>query len=86
MDVQGLDLWLSPSAQGPAPVGLASTGSPVMNLPWTYAGLPTLTLPAGFNEVGLPLGLQLVGRWHGDERLLAGSKTILTALPTGHNG
>jgi Asp-tRNA(Asn)/Glu-tRNA(Gln) amidotransferase A subunit family amidase len=86
MDAHGLDLWLSPSAQGPAPVGLASTGSPVMNLPWTYAGLPTLTLPAGFNEVGLPLGLQLVGRWHGDERFLARSKTILTALPIGHNG
>jgi Asp-tRNA(Asn)/Glu-tRNA(Gln) amidotransferase A subunit family amidase len=41
-----------------------------MNLPWTHAGLPTLTLPAGKNKAGLPLGLQLTGRWFGDEKML----------------
>lgn len=80
MDAHGFDLWLSPSAQGAAPPGLASTGSPIMNLPWTYAGLPTLTLPSGFNASGLPLGLQLAGRWHGDEALLAWAKSIAQVL------
>jgi Asp-tRNA(Asn)/Glu-tRNA(Gln) amidotransferase A subunit family amidase len=70
MEQEGIDLWLSPPAPGPAPAGLDSTGDPVMNLPWTHAGLPTLTLPAGKNEQGLPLGLQLTGRWYEDEKML----------------
>ena len=71
MNEHHLDVWISPSATGPAPAGLGSTGDPVMNLPWTNAGLPTLTLPTGFHESGLPLALQLTGRWFADERLLA---------------
>ena len=69
MDEHGIDLWLSPSAQGPAPRGLASTGDPVMNLPWTHAGLPVLGVPAGRNAEGLPMGLQITGRWRADEDL-----------------
>ncbi|WP_420641642.1 amidase [Candidatus Leptofilum sp.] len=76
MDRHGLDLWLSPSAPGAAPVGLDSTGDPVMNLPWTHSGLPTLTLPAGKNKDGLPLGLQLTGRWFGDEAMLSFASQI----------
>lgn len=71
MDKNAIDLWLSPPAPGAAPAGLDSTGDPVMNLPWTHAGLPTLSLPAGKNKAGLPLGLQLTGRWFGDEALLS---------------
>jgi Asp-tRNA(Asn)/Glu-tRNA(Gln) amidotransferase A subunit family amidase len=71
MDKHHIDLWLSPAALGPAPKGLESTGDPVMNLPWTHAGLPTLNLPSGRNADGLPLGLQATGRWHADEMLLA---------------
>ena len=71
MDVHGLDLWLSPSAPGPAPKGLAHTGSSIMNLPWTYSGLPAVNLPAGKSRAGLPLGLQVSARWHADEELLA---------------
>lgn len=66
----GIDLWLSPAAPGPAPEGLESTGDPVMNLPWTQAGLPTLSLPAGRTDSGLPLGLQVAGRGFADEALL----------------
>jgi Asp-tRNA(Asn)/Glu-tRNA(Gln) amidotransferase A subunit family amidase len=47
-----------------------------MNLPWTNAGLPTLTLPTGFNEAGLPMGLQLTGRRQADEWLFAHGKAI----------
>jgi Asp-tRNA(Asn)/Glu-tRNA(Gln) amidotransferase A subunit family amidase len=50
-----------------------------MNLPWTHAGLPTLSLPAGEHE-GLPLGLQVVGRFDDDERLLAWAETLEPAL------
>jgi Asp-tRNA(Asn)/Glu-tRNA(Gln) amidotransferase A subunit family amidase len=76
MDQHGLDLWIAPSAPGPAPRGLESTGDPVMNLPWTHAGLPSLGLPVGSlsansDAEGLPVGLQVIGRWYADESLLA---------------
>lgn len=70
MESQSIDLWISPAAPGPAPKGLESTGDPVMNLPWTQAGLPTLNLPAGKSESGLPLGMQVTGRWATDEAML----------------
>lgn len=70
MNANGIDLWISPPACGAAPAGIDSTGDPVMNLPWTHAGLPTLSLPAGVNREGLPLGLQCSGRFGADEWLL----------------
>ena len=75
-----LDLWLSPPATGTAPYGLKSTGDPIMNLPWTHSGLPTITLPAGKNEEGLPLGLQCTGHWYADEELLGFARQIEDAL------
>ena len=75
MDRHGVDLWLAPAAVGPAPAGLERTGDPIMNLPWTYAGLPALTLPAGTID-DLPMGLQLVGRWYKDEVLLGIAQQI----------
>lgn len=82
MDAHAIDLWLSPPALGPAPRGLASTGDPIMNLPWTYAGMPTLGLPAGVNAEGLPMGLQVAGRFGADEELLAWGAEIERALET----
>jgi Asp-tRNA(Asn)/Glu-tRNA(Gln) amidotransferase A subunit family amidase len=65
-----IDVWVCPSAQGPAPKGITSTGSPLMNLPWTHAGMPAISLPAGHAANGLPLGLQCVGAYMADESLL----------------
>jgi Asp-tRNA(Asn)/Glu-tRNA(Gln) amidotransferase A subunit family amidase len=67
----GIDLWVSPPALGPAPEGIHATGDPNMNLPWTHAGMPAITLPAGKAKNGLPLGLQFVAPFGADERLLA---------------
>lgn len=69
MDEHGFDLWISPSAPGPAPKGLSSTGDPIMNLPWTHSGLPTLNIPSGVSNTGLPLGLQVAAGWNQDEML-----------------
>lgn len=71
MRVERIDVWLSPSAIGAAPRGLESTGDPVMNLPWTQAGLPVLGLPMDEDDEGMPLGLQLTGAFGADEALLA---------------
>jgi len=71
MEAAGIDLWICPPAPGPAPVGIHATGDPNMNLPWTHAGLPAITVPTGQAIDGLPLGVQLVGRFGADEQLLA---------------
>lgn len=36
----------------------------------TFAGLPCISVPAGFSAAGLPMGLQLIGRPQGDAALL----------------
>ena len=51
-----------------------------MNLPWTHAGLPVASVPAGEAESGLPLGLQCVARFGADEDLLAWTAGIADAL------
>lgn len=80
MDEHGIDLWLSPAAPGPAPKGLDKTGDPVMNLPWTHAGLPAVTIPDGSSDNGLPLGLQVVGRFAADEYLLVAAQGLEATL------
>jgi Asp-tRNA(Asn)/Glu-tRNA(Gln) amidotransferase A subunit family amidase len=74
----GIDCWLSPSTLTYAPKGLESTGSPLMNLPWTYAGLPSISIPAGKNNESLPFGIQFTGFYNQDEALLSEIKGIIT--------
>ncbi len=70
MDKHRLDLWISPAAVGPAPKGLDSTGDPVMSLPWTQAFKPVVSVPAGRDADGLPMGLQVAAVMGDDEELL----------------
>ncbi|PYT34040.1 MAG: amidase [Acidobacteria bacterium] len=60
---------VTPSAPGPAPAGLESTGDPIMNSPWTALGVPAISIP--MPVLGLPLGLQLVSESGTDAALLA---------------
>lgn len=79
MDEHGIDVWVSPAAPGPAPAGITTTGDPVMNRPWTDAGVPAVTVPAGTID-GLPIGLQCATRSMGDEALLAWAGGLAAAL------
>ncbi len=74
------DAVLTLSAPGEAPRGLAETGPAIFNGLWTLLYMPCLTLPAGTGPNGLPVGVQLVGRRHGDERLLATGLWVEKAL------
>jgi len=80
MTLAGIDMWVCPATTGPAPEGLDSTGSPIMNLPWTYTGMPAITVPAGHASNGMPLGLQCVAAPMADEHLLQWTSPIATIL------
>jgi aspartyl-tRNA(Asn)/glutamyl-tRNA(Gln) amidotransferase subunit A len=67
---QDLDTLLTPATTGPAPAA-KTTGDPAFNSPWSYTGLPTVSLPAGWTTDGLPLAIQLVGRPWDEAGLLA---------------
>ena len=88
MEEKQIDLWICPAAPGEAPLGIASTGDPNMNLPWTHAGMPAITIPAGRGEQGLPLGIQLVARFGADEDLFTWAETMsgLVADPIDEEG
>jgi aspartyl-tRNA(Asn)/glutamyl-tRNA(Gln) amidotransferase subunit A len=65
-----VDAVFMPVASGPAPHGLASTGSSYFNRPWTVSGFPAMSLPTGLDGHGLPLALQLAAQPYAEERLL----------------
>ena len=48
--------------------------------PFNLTGHPALSMPCGLSSAGLPIGLQLVGRWHDDAYLLDLAARIETAL------
>jgi aspartyl-tRNA(Asn)/glutamyl-tRNA(Gln) amidotransferase subunit A len=59
--LNGVDALLTPATTQAAP-DARTTGDPAFNSPWSYTGLPTVSLPASWSSDGLPLGIQLVGR------------------------
>ena len=82
MQAEGVDLLACPAATGAALKGLASTGDPCMNLPWTHTGMPVIALPAGrASDSGMPLGIQFIAPFQCDEELLAWAALLERDLP-----
>lgn len=65
-----VDVLLTLSAPGEAPEGIRETGNSLFNRNWTLLHVPCVTVPAGRGPKGLPLGVQLVGAYDDDERVL----------------
>ena len=71
------DLVLGPTSPTVAfPIG-AKSADPVQmylndiyTIPANLAGLPGMSIPAGFGEHGLPVGLHMVGNYFSEERML----------------
>ncbi len=82
MGDHGVDMIVSPAAPGPAPEGIDTTGDPVMNLPWTHSGLPTVSVPASKTDEELPISLQCSTRFGEDESLLQWCGSIAAASST----
>jgi aspartyl-tRNA(Asn)/glutamyl-tRNA(Gln) amidotransferase subunit A len=94
---QGYDLLLTPTLPCTAfPVGQDHpsriAGREVGYLSWTgltypfnLTGQPAATVPCGFDESGLPIGLQIVGRWHDDGTVLRAALAFEQAMPWAHN-
>jgi Asp-tRNA(Asn)/Glu-tRNA(Gln) amidotransferase A subunit family amidase len=83
------DALISLSCLGPAPkLGdtggsdgkiIHTTGNPVMNAATSVLGCPVVTVPVLAVE-GLPVGIQLIGQWHADERVTAMARWVQDAL------
>ena len=65
-----LDVVLTPPSTGQAPKGLQSSGDHVFNSIWTLLHVPCVALPVGLGDLGLPVGIQLVGPRFSDARLM----------------
>ena len=72
------DVIATPTMNAP-PVGLDAGGSIESQMyaewagylyPFNLTGNPALSVPCGFTPSGLPVGLQLVGAWHDEQRLI----------------
>ena len=42
----------------------------VFTIPASLAGMPSISVPAGINKDGLPLGLQIIGNHFDEETIL----------------
>lgn len=77
------DALLMPTTTGPAP-RKPGTGSAQLLIPWSFLGLPAVTVPCGLSPEGLPLGLQLVAGERQDYELLragAWCESVVGRLP-----
>jgi Asp-tRNA(Asn)/Glu-tRNA(Gln) amidotransferase A subunit family amidase len=66
-----VDVLLTPSSPNAAPAGLEFLGSPSFNRLWTLMGTPCINVPGLADAEGMPLGVQIVGRFARDRTTLA---------------
>jgi aspartyl-tRNA(Asn)/glutamyl-tRNA(Gln) amidotransferase subunit A len=65
----GLEPLVMPATTDVAPI-TDSTGSPWCNSPWSFLGTPVVTIPLGWSDEGLPMGIQIISdHWHEDTLL-----------------
>ncbi|MGE4046653.1 MAG: amidase [Acetobacteraceae bacterium] len=75
-----LDVILTPSSPGEAPVGLHTTGDAVFNRMWTLLHGPNVGIPCCRGPANLPVGVTLVGKRLSDSRLLAIAKAVAPVI------
>jgi Asp-tRNA(Asn)/Glu-tRNA(Gln) amidotransferase A subunit family amidase len=78
-----VDVLLTPTVQGEAPLGLTYTGDHRFQSIWTQLGTPAVTLPTHAGPNGMPVGIQLVAARYLDDRLLAIAQLVFRHLGRG---
>lgn len=53
--------------------------------PFNLTGQPAASVPCGFDDQGLPVGLQIVGRWHADATVLRAATAFEELAPWVHH-
>lgn len=79
----GYDAILAPASTGEAPKGLHTVGDWIFNGLWTLLHTPCVAIPAVLGELGLPVGVQLVGPRFSDSRLLGVAEALQEVIDTG---
>jgi Asp-tRNA(Asn)/Glu-tRNA(Gln) amidotransferase A subunit family amidase len=75
-----VDVLMTLSAPGAAPWGHASTGDSRFNRLWTLLGTPCVTVPGLTTDAGLPIGIQVIAPFGGDDRALLAASFVEKAL------
>jgi Asp-tRNA(Asn)/Glu-tRNA(Gln) amidotransferase A subunit family amidase len=75
----GVDALLYPAAQGEADFGLADSGSPRFGALWSLLHVPCVCLPVARGPKGLPIGVQAIGGYGDDARVLAVAAFLMRA-------
>jgi aspartyl-tRNA(Asn)/glutamyl-tRNA(Gln) amidotransferase subunit A len=70
-----------PITIGGEPAGSIRAAWYPYTFPMNLSGHPAVSLPCGWTADGLPIGLQLVGPWHADRRVLALAAHLEAARP-----
>jgi Asp-tRNA(Asn)/Glu-tRNA(Gln) amidotransferase A subunit family amidase len=74
--------------RGPSEIGGVPTPSMFDRLNFTFpfnmTGQPAASVPCGFNSAGLPVALQIVGRWHADTLVLQAAAAYEHVVPWAH--
>ena len=88
------DLWLTPTMAGPPfpldqPHVMEVNGRPLgksmqrsyLTYAFSVLGLPAISIPCGFTQAGLPVGLQIVGKPRGEAAVLSAAAAFEHAQP-----
>lgn len=78
--LEPVDALLIPTAPSTAPLGLTSTGDAVFCAPASFAGVPSIALPSGVSNAGLPLSVQLVAGPFAETALLRAAAWVERVL------
>ena len=93
-DLAPYDIYITPTlTQLPRPLGFydmsmtdldaynALWADSVFMFPFNFSGLPAISLPLGWSSEGIPIGVQLVGRYGDEATVLAASAQLEQAMP-----